>query len=58
MLFVGNEQKDVLGAKAAGMTAALIWRSDSPVPAWGQDFTVASLEQLLPAVIEGDHTGV
>jgi FMN phosphatase YigB (HAD superfamily) len=58
MLYVGNELKDVVGAKAAGMTAALISRSDSPIPAWGQDLTVTSLEQLLPVVIEGDNTGV
>jgi len=35
MLYVGNEQKDVLGAKAAGMAAALVWRDASPAPAWG-----------------------
>jgi phosphoglycolate phosphatase-like HAD superfamily hydrolase len=58
MLYVGNELKDVLGAKAAGMTATLIWRSGSPVPAWGQNLTVTSLEQLLPVVVEGDRTGV
>ena len=58
MLYVGNELKDVVGAKAAGMTAALIWRDGSPVPAWGQDLTATSLEQLLPLVIEGDRTGV
>jgi hypothetical protein len=32
------------------MTAALVWRGDAPAPAWGQDLTVTSLEQLLPAV--------
>ena len=58
MLYVGNEQKDIVGAKASGMTAALVLRGDAPVPAWGQDLTVTSLEQLLPVVTEGDRTGV
>jgi putative hydrolase of the HAD superfamily len=58
MVYVGNEQKDMVGAKASGMSAALVWRGDSPVPAWGQDLTVTSLEQLLAVVVEGDRTGV
>jgi putative hydrolase of the HAD superfamily len=53
MLYVGNEQKDVLGAKKAGMAAALVWRDASPAPAWGQDITLASLAQLAPAVLGG-----
>ena len=57
-LFVGNEEKDVLGAKAAGMATALVWRGDSPVPSWGQDVTVSSLEQLVPAVLGGHQGGV
>jgi putative hydrolase of the HAD superfamily len=56
--YVGNERKDMLGANASGMTAALVWRGDAPVPAWGQDLTVTSLEQLLPVVVEGDRTGI
>jgi len=52
-LFAGNEEKDVLGAKAAGMATALVWHGDSPVPSWGQDVTVSSLEQLVPAVLGG-----
>jgi len=51
MLFVGNEEKDILGAKAAGMTAALVWRSEAPIPAWGQDLSVTELEQLPPTVV-------
>ena len=58
MLFVGNEQKDVLGAKAAGMTAALLWRGDSPVPPWGHDLTLASLAELVPLVVDGGCAGV
>jgi putative hydrolase of the HAD superfamily len=53
LLFVGNEQKDVVGAQAAGMTAALLWRGDSPVPRWGHDFTLTSLTQLVPLVLGG-----
>ena len=58
MLYVGNEQKDVTGAHAAGMTAALIWRNAEPAPAWGQNITVSSMEQLLYVVLEGERTGV
>ena len=57
MVFVGNERKDVLGAKAAGITAALLWRGDSPVPSWDQDLTVTSLEQVVSAVVHGDGEG-
>lgn len=41
MLFVGDEEKDILGALRAGMSAALLWRSTSPVPSWGQRYTLA-----------------
>jgi len=51
MLYVGNEQKDILGAKATGMVAALVWRDASPAPTWGQDLTLASLEWLVPVVL-------
>ncbi len=57
VLFVGNEQKDVLGAKAAGMTAALLWRGDSPVPPWGHDLVLTSLAELVPLVVDGDCAG-
>jgi putative hydrolase of the HAD superfamily len=53
MLFVGNEQKDVAGAKAAGMQAALLWRDQSPAPSWGQDLTLTSLDGLASVVLEG-----
>ena len=51
MLYVGNEHKDVLGAKKAGMAAALVWRDASPAPAWGQDITLVSCGQLVPVVL-------
>jgi FMN phosphatase YigB (HAD superfamily) len=54
IVFVGNEEKDVIGAKAAGMTAALVWRGDVPVPSWSQGVTLSSLEQLIPVVLGGD----
>jgi putative hydrolase of the HAD superfamily len=44
--FVGNEQRDIAGAKAAGMTAVLLWRSEEPAPAWGQDLLVTCLEDV------------
>jgi putative hydrolase of the HAD superfamily len=53
MLYVGNEQKDILGAQAAGMAAALVWRDASPAPAWGQDFTLASLGQVVAVALGG-----
>lgn len=46
MWFVGNEHRDVAGAKAARMTAVLLWRSDDPAPDWGQDLQVAGLDTL------------
>jgi putative hydrolase of the HAD superfamily len=45
--YVGNEQKDVTGSKAAGCRAILLWRSASEPPIWGQDVTIRSLEELL-----------
>ena len=57
MLFVGDEQKDVAGAKAAGMTAALLWRRDLPIPSWGQDLTFTSLAQLVPPVDDEECAG-
>ena len=52
LLYVGNESKDVDGGNAAGCQTALLWRSPDEVPAWGQTFTIRSLEQLfqLPLV--------
>jgi putative hydrolase of the HAD superfamily len=46
MLYVGNEQKDVVGARAAGASVALLWRSAEPVPDWGQDHTIRGLGQI------------
>jgi putative hydrolase of the HAD superfamily len=54
-LYVGNEQKDVAGARAAGMTAALLRRDDPQVPSWGQDLTLTSLAQLVPLAGDGDR---
>lgn len=49
MLFVGNEEKDIAGGLAAGMTAILVWRLDGIAPDWGQHCTVASLDEVLAA---------
>lgn len=46
MLFVGNEQKDVQGALAAGMSAVMLWRGDTPTPTWGQHHCVSDLAEL------------
>lgn len=32
--------------------AALVWRAPGQPPAWGQDFTIASLDQL-PPLLDG-----
>ena len=45
MIYVGNEEKDIAGAKAAGMTSILIDR-DGNGANFGQGQTIASLEEL------------
>jgi putative hydrolase of the HAD superfamily len=45
-LFVGDERKDVEGAKAAGMMAVLLWKGDGSAPLWGQDLAIANLQEL------------
>ena len=47
LVYVGNERKDMDGGNAAGCRTALLWRSASEPPAWRQEFTIRSLEQLL-----------
>jgi phosphoglycolate phosphatase-like HAD superfamily hydrolase len=44
--YVGNERKDVDGGKAVGCRTALVWRGSGEPPAWGQDATIRSLEEL------------
>ncbi|MEO6001642.1 MAG: HAD family hydrolase [Opitutus sp.] len=46
--FVGNEEKDIVGARAIGAFAVLIDR-DHRRPAWGQDRTISDLGELLVA---------
>ena len=46
LLYIGNEPKDIQGAKAAGAQSALIDR-DNASPDYGQDHTIRSLEELL-----------
>lgn len=46
LLYVGNEEKDIAGAKAAGAQSALLM-SNGTCPMWGQTITLASLDQLL-----------
>jgi putative hydrolase of the HAD superfamily len=48
--YVGNEEKDIRGALAAGLTAVLIDR-DRQRPAWGQHHTVSDL-RALPELVE------
>jgi len=46
LIYIGNERKDVEGANAAGCGSVLVWRAKREPPAWGQAFTIRSLEQL------------
>ena len=57
MLYVGNEPKDVEGALAAGMQAALVWRGPGEAPKCGQHHTVANLEPLA-VVFDPSNPGV
>jgi putative hydrolase of the HAD superfamily len=45
LAYVGNEEKDIASAKAAGCTSVLISRHGN-TPEWGQDFTFTSLLEL------------
>ncbi|MBA3881802.1 MAG: HAD family hydrolase [Chthoniobacterales bacterium] len=47
LLYVGNEEKDIAGAKAAGVQSALLMSNGTSCPVWGQTVTLASLDQLL-----------
>lgn len=49
LLYVGNEQKDIVGARAAGCRTALL-SLDGARPEWGQQATISSLDQLLTIV--------
>jgi putative hydrolase of the HAD superfamily len=44
--YVGNEEKDIAGALAAGATAVLVDRAGA-APSWGQHHTVRDLRELL-----------
>ncbi len=46
MAFVGDEKKDIEGAKAAGMVAVLIDR-DGNLPDFGEDHRITGLHELL-----------
>ena len=45
MLYVGNEAKDVIGAKRAGVLAAFLDRTGANED-HGQDFTISTLLEL------------
>lgn len=46
MVFIGDEEKDITGAKYAGMTAVLIDRNGTR-PFFGEDFRISNLMELL-----------
>jgi len=45
IIYVGNEQKDIVGANAAGFISVLIEHGDESED-WGQRFTVRSLSEI------------
>jgi putative hydrolase of the HAD superfamily len=45
MLYVGNEPKDVIGARAAGAAAAFLDRSNSGID-HGQNYTIGTLSEI------------
>ena len=50
-IFVGDEEKDIVGANRVGMVSVLIDRH-SHNPTWSQKHTVRSLEELIPLLSE------
>jgi phosphoglycolate phosphatase-like HAD superfamily hydrolase len=46
MVYVGNEEKDVIGSKRMGMISCLVTRGGK-VNNWGQDFTIDSLVEIM-----------
>ncbi len=53
--YIGNEEKDIVGARAAGATAVLIDRENRQ-PRWGQAHTLRDLRELL-AILQRNATG-
>lgn len=49
-IYVGNEEKDIVGASAAGIAAALVFRGSGQPPDWGQQFTIRCLDGCLDLV--------
>lgn len=49
MLYVGDEEKDIAGANAVGISPVLVCRAGNP-PDWGQRFTVRSLAEVCKLV--------
>lgn len=52
LCYVGNEEKDIRGAKSAGAKAILVDR-ERMAPDWGQNHTVCDLNELLPFFAAG-----
>jgi FMN phosphatase YigB (HAD superfamily) len=51
LVYIGNEEKDIRGAKNSGMTSVLIDREERNLD-YGQDFTLSELTELF-TIIEG-----
>lgn len=46
IIYIGNEEKDIIGSKNAGMVSCLISR-DNQGEQWGQDLTINSLYDII-----------
>jgi len=45
-IYVGNEKKDIYGARNAGVESILIHRKTTEPPSWGQAITISTLSDL------------
>ena len=53
MMYVGDEEKDIVGANNVGMVSVLVNRSGE-AKNWGQDYTVGSLCEIVKIISSGD----
>ncbi|MNI87488.1 hypothetical protein D3C73_1446900 [compost metagenome] len=53
MCYVGNESKDIMGAKRSGMKGILINRTLQDVK-WDQDLTMTKLDEIEELYNKGD----
>ena len=49
MIYVGDEQKDIIGPQSVGMKAILIKR-DNKIKEFGQDYTITKLSEIIEVI--------